>query len=223
MNQEKLIEKIKKLLALASNNPNPHEAEVAMKRAHKLLRENDLEMSSLADLDSEEVDSEIRSTPQTPPWIRSIYGAVSDLYHCQYLYSSPPFGRHIVIGSTSNRTTAILIIDFLIKTIKKKSNYVYHTQKFLNGAALGVSETCYWLISEEKKNKQEVIPGTGLVPCDIREARELSNQNFIDAVFKVNEATSRSTEYSKEGYDFGSKLSVNPQVEKSSQKALIIT
>ena len=36
MNNKKLIDRIKKLLALAGNNPNQAESELAMKRAQKL-------------------------------------------------------------------------------------------------------------------------------------------------------------------------------------------
>lgn len=45
MNKEQLVEKVKKLLALAGNNPNENEAQAAMLKAQKMIAEYNLEIT----------------------------------------------------------------------------------------------------------------------------------------------------------------------------------
>lgn len=51
MNKEQLMEKVKKLLALAGNNPNENEAKAAMLKAQKLISEYNLDMNEMGDKD----------------------------------------------------------------------------------------------------------------------------------------------------------------------------
>ena len=87
MEQNKLIERIKKLLALSANNPNPHEAQVALKRAQKLLAENDMSMTSLTEIESETIGESRGKNVQI--WSKRIYDAISRLYQCEYITEYP--------------------------------------------------------------------------------------------------------------------------------------
>ena len=213
MSKDKLIEKIKKLLALGTNNPNVHEAQVAMERANKLLRENDMSMTSILDLESEEVGESTGKNVQL--WTKYIYSAVSELYHCDYFTQHVTRTRkeHVVVGTASNRTTAILIINYLIKSINNevKAYPSYKKTPFKNGAALAISHKCDELIARDKVDKGEVIPGTGLVPADIRLVRAKSNEIYLDQ-YNLTSRKSRGSSMTQTGYDYGSSLSVNPQM-----------
>jgi hypothetical protein len=209
MQQNKLIERIKKLLALSANNPNPYEAQVALKRAQKLLAENDMSMTSLTEVESEDI-GEIRGK-NVQPWSKKVYHAVSQLYHCEYITAYAPPARHIVIGTLANRTTAILIINYVLKAIRIESKG--KPVSFRNGAALAVYQSCMKILDDEKKTKEVIIPGTGLIAADIRLVRKSANDNYINDKFNnVTEEKPGKKYYSQSGYDFGSKLSVNPQI-----------
>jgi len=212
MQQNKLIERIKKLLALSANNPNPHEAEVALKRAQKLLAENDMSMESLAEVENEEVGESKGKNVQK--WTRIIYKAITELYQCEYIVDNNPPARHIVIGTLANRTTALLIIDYVLKAIRIESKG--KTASFKNGAALGVAQSCRNILDTEVKNKEVIIPGTGLVATDIRLVRSSANEQYINNKHgDVTTGRRSTTYYDRSGHDFGSKLSVNPQINNN--------
>ena len=61
MNKEQLVEKVKKLLALAGNNPNENEAQAAMLKAQKMIAEYNLEIT-----DGEEKDAIVIKQAQHP-------------------------------------------------------------------------------------------------------------------------------------------------------------
>ena len=209
MEQNKLIERIKKLLALSANNPNPHEAQVALKRAQKLLAENDMSMTSLAEVEDESVGESHGKNVQR--WSRTIYSAITELYQCEYIINPNPPARHIVIGTLANRTTAILIINYVLKAIRIESKG--KPTSFRNGAALGVYQSCQKILEDEKKNKEVIIPGTGLITADICLVRCSANNRFIKGKHgDVGTGKSKRSYFSQDGHNSGSGLSVNPQI-----------
>ncbi len=212
MEQNKLIERIKKLLALSANNPNPHEAQVALKRAQKLLAENDMSITSLTEVESEVIGESKGKNVQK--WSRIVYQAITDLYQCEYFADCNPPARHVVIGTLANRTTAILIINYVLKAIRIEGKG--KPTSFKNGAALGVAKSCRQILENEKKNKEVIIPGTGLVVADIRLVRISANNRYIrDNYSDVTPGRRSTTYYDRSGHDFGSKLSVNPQINNN--------
>ena len=76
MTDEKLIDKIRKMLALASNNPNIHEAELAAEKAQKLIIENNL---SLVDIQSNEAPkfASYAHESKVDPWRRKLAQSIS--------------------------------------------------------------------------------------------------------------------------------------------------
>lgn len=212
MERNKLIERIKKLLALSANNPNPHEAQVALKRAQKLIAENDMSMTSLTEVESEEVGES--KGKNVLKWTRIVYQAITELYQCEYFVDYNPPARHIVIGTQANRTTAILIIEYVLKAIRIESKG--KTASFKNGAALGVAQSCREILENEKQNKEVIIPGTGLVATDIRLIRSSANDRYLnDEHSDLTTGRRRTTYYDRSGHDFGAQLSVNPQINRN--------
>ena len=80
-----------------------------------------------------------------------------------------------------------------------------------NGAAMAIVHKCDELIAQDKADKGEIIPGTGLVPADIRFVRAKANKCYLEQ-YNFTSSTSRSARMTQSGYDYGSSLSVNPQV-----------
>ena len=217
MSNEKIIERIKKLLALAGNNTNVHEASIAMERANKLLREHDMSMTSILDVELEEVGEDVGKGVHY--WTKHIYNKVAELYHCEYFIRNR--NRHVVIGSDSNRTTAMLIIAYLIKSVNKEAKQFRLTSmktQFKNGASMGICQSCNKIIDAEKADETEVIVGTGLVPMDIRTVRVEANKAYLGR-YDITEGKRSSARGSRSGYDYGSSLSVNPQLN-GGQRAL---
>ena len=83
---DKILDRIKKLFALGSNNPNEHEAESAMKMARKLLDKHNL--SIFDPNEKEEVGIKIEDNLNMP-WTRMVYGAIARLYDVKYIIDKP--------------------------------------------------------------------------------------------------------------------------------------
>lgn len=206
MNQDKLISNIKKLFALAGNNPNQYEAEVAMKRAHKLLNENNLSMIDLADIDAEEIGSSVFGN--VVGWNKHLYNAVSSLYMCKY-FTSNKLGHpmHVIVGAESNRVTASIVIESLLSVIKEQSKG--KGVAYRNGMMFGVIEKCNELMSEDER---ELSTGTGLVLADIKNARMSANEEYISQYTELSKGRSSSYRTNAEGQAAGRKLSVNARM-----------
>src|SRR6516165_6134887 len=107
MTREKLAERIRKLLALAGNNPSEAEAAIAMERASALLAEHNLTMAEVETLgtDDERIEGTHKSERARQTWARSLWGAVADLNFCFHCYTPRIFGEptsvdeHILIGT----------------------------------------------------------------------------------------------------------------------------
>src|ERR1700729_63455 len=82
-----VIDKIKKLLALADGNQNEHEREVAMQFAMDLLAKHNLTLSQvecdISKLSTIAVDGDFR----LEPWVRLILQAACKLYYTEFYIS----------------------------------------------------------------------------------------------------------------------------------------
>lgn len=206
---DKIIEKIKKLFALANNEgATLNEAENAMRMARKLLDKHNLSMGDLADL-KEEVSVEFRNA-QDVPWMRSLIHAISTLYNCKY-FVSRNFGsepKHIIIGTESNRITSGLIINRLEYLIKKEGKG--KGAAFRNGAAVGVWTTVQAI--QKERREEEAVVGTGLMLIDVDKKQMGAADDFLKGM-GLNLTKSKSkTKMSSDGYQYGKGLSVNPQM-----------
>jgi hypothetical protein len=129
--KEKLIERIRKLLALA-NSPNENEAAAAMEKAQSLLAEHNLNMDEVAEKNATgpkvTVDSELKS--HSRPWRRQLGTALAKLYFCDYFFSftyetrKNGFGyqrwdKHNFVGAPHNVAVAKMMFDYLTKTVER--------------------------------------------------------------------------------------------------------
>jgi len=86
---DKLIEKIQKLFALAGNNPNEQEAQLAAAKAHELLVEHGLSMSEVEGHENGNTEfvEEIVSigTKKVPRWEGYLAVTVSERFYCKVI------------------------------------------------------------------------------------------------------------------------------------------
>lgn len=138
---EKLADRIRKLLALAGNNPSEAEAAAAMERASALMAEHNLTMAKVTTLGTEDeriaADHDGQHARMT--WARAIWGAVARLNFCLYSYRTPePNGgteriaggrirstephigdRHSLIGTRANVTSTQVMALYLVETVER--------------------------------------------------------------------------------------------------------
>jgi hypothetical protein len=87
---EKVIEKVRKALALARDNPNDHEAETAMLLAQRLLAKNGMSMNDVEDSEGDKLDRimEMHITERSgriPWWKKSLAYTIAENFKCKSL------------------------------------------------------------------------------------------------------------------------------------------
>ena len=127
METNPIIEKIKKLLALA-NSCNEHEAALAASHAQRLLSEHNLAMadieSSVKPEKADKVEANVSKT--LPKWVRYLSAGVSTAFDCQTVHY-PSTGKMVFIGVGADVQIAAYTFAYLDKTVRKLcTNYMKH-------------------------------------------------------------------------------------------------
>jgi hypothetical protein len=160
--QESIVEKIKKLLALADGNQNEHEREVAMQFAMNLLAKHNLTMNQIecdiSMMSTSEVDGDFR----LEPWIRRILQAACKLYYTEfYIGHRIDYIRHcqisvpVFIGSAENIAVTMDVATWLVNSVRKESNRIYkdsyERRSFRLGAADRLVERALEMVAAESR------------------------------------------------------------------------
>ena len=209
MVDDKIIERIRKMFALSSNNPNDNEAESAMRMAKKLLDKYNLSMSDL----SQKNDVCVKfKAERNMPWVRMVFNNISSLYDCEYILDKTGLSPlHLLIGNEANRVTASIVIEYVIETIDKVSKG--KGNGFRNAMAYGVRENVHKILNERAVSKEEVIPGTGLVPVDLSRSLKEQNKAWIrENMGRINKSKVSRASFDSSGISAGRNINLNTQI-----------
>jgi hypothetical protein len=113
----KALDRVRKLLALAGNNPNEEEAARAAEKAQEILAEHNLSIADIktdTDVDETPVEDDELITNQQQ-WRRDLGSIVAEMYFCQYLFMILPGykDQHTFIGARHNVEVAKLFFTYL--------------------------------------------------------------------------------------------------------------
>lgn len=119
---KKIVERIRALLALASNNPSEAEAASAAARAAKMMKDYDLEQAEIeasgGEVDDEEIVQEIVNPNETKSnrdtWKGVIFWGVSKLFGVENFSQN---GKYIFFGRVSRVQTATYTYRYLINEV----------------------------------------------------------------------------------------------------------
>ncbi len=119
MEPSPIIEKIKKLLALADSS-NEHEAALAAGHAQRLLAEHNLAMADIeASHRPDKADTVETAVAKTlPKWLRHLSAGVSSAFDCQAIHH-PATGKMTVIGVGADVQIAAYTFTYLDRTVRK--------------------------------------------------------------------------------------------------------
>jgi hypothetical protein len=126
---DKLIERVKKLLAMAEHaGSNEHEAASAAEKAMALLAAHNMTM---ADVKKHAKAGEYGLFGQVPTgshaWVRLVMNGCAKMYFCGYLYSTRKVpgtktstrDNHMFVGEKHNVVVAQLMSAYLVATVKR--------------------------------------------------------------------------------------------------------
>lgn len=175
--QLSIIEKVKKLLALAGNNDNEHQAEAASSKAMELLAAYNLDMAMVGKtakgVQGARKDNKLKGGLYG--WQRALWQSVSELNFCMY-WSIKGLQRgstyeHRILGSEVNVMSAQMMAEYLQGTVERlareyakvafpgQSIFIKEMIAYREGLATRLSERLRQLrrerVEEDERKKRE--------------------------------------------------------------------
>lgn len=104
MDNSKIIERVRRLLAMAADVSSEHEAAIAARRATKLMREYNLSMAEVIAEDIRKNDSAIGDEDlsnvtyktRIPQWLQSLAVTIADLFSCKIMIRRDTEGQRYI-------------------------------------------------------------------------------------------------------------------------------
>ena len=172
--RENVMEKIKKLFALAENNPSEEEAKVAILKAQELMVQYDIETTDLDDLDiakAEEIEEEWVDLPPKK-WKYTLAQIVAKHFKVRHFYCGK---QHLIFyGHKTDAKIASETFKFLFNIGNKLGMRLYNeakrayrdTTNIYNSAVMGFCLGIEEALAEQSKALMV------LTPEDVNEAFE---------------------------------------------------
>lgn len=236
-NTDKIIDRVKKMMALANcTGAAEGERDNALRMAYNLLAKHNLTMTQVEARDStpQEQRESQKATFVVYPWARQIASLVGDLFFCNYYFMRNHTGKqaeHVFIGKASNVATAQYMSEFVVKSVCREAARLYGSAITPEARcfAIGVVRKLQERIREIKDSlNSESVPGTALALVNIDKAERAANSLWLaNQGVKLKTSTSRTkgvtdSDAFRAGKDFGARVSLSPQVgaSRSTTKAI---
>ena len=158
-----MIEKIRKLLALAERAGTEHEASNAMARVQEILTKYNLDIDTIKDAGGASFTQEHQEFEWNQSWIRQAYMGIAKLYFCHmfYVQNGLQNQRITLVGKPVNIQTAKYVADVVIGTGKRMAklyaqnaysefgmNAVSASNNFKKGYAIRINQRCNELVRD---------------------------------------------------------------------------
>lgn len=230
-----VVDKIRKLLAMAENSPNEAEAALFAEKAAELLAAHNLSMTDIRDEEKGEISEHHWKVMYLDPWRRRLIRASAQLYFCDTLLqkwwdkeSHQLRPGIVIVGRPHNVFISKEMSNYLISTTlrlageyaKKHVNERYTERKTRLAFERGCGEKLAWRLGELRKAKSSgmVIKtpsgNPGNLPALYTQEAELT-KSYIDALGLKNakiRGSDLSTIHSGAGMKAANAISLEPQL-----------
>jgi hypothetical protein len=227
---ESVLQKIRKLLALAQNNKNANERDVAMQFAMDMLAKHNLSMAQIMQAGAIGDDNgavkvgEYESDIRLERWTKDICSAVCKLYYCDYYMTGALSENYalrtvpVFIGTRENISVAIEVANYLIRSVRSESNMAFKDaalrRSFRQGAARRIYERACQMIAAEKS--QGTSTGTSLIV--VRNGLEKANQSYLKKL-KLKYTTPRVSYIDGNAYNQGQEFGDSVGLDRTKRPA----
>ena len=217
--REKIIDKIKKCLALASSD-NENERATALRQANKLMEAHSVTM---LDIEQSNIDMG-QSELERKKWQGPIVASVGKLFGVE-TYNNRATNQWMFVGAESDRITCVEMVKWLLESIERETKtYKGMGRSFIHsfrvGACHKIAENVREIINERKGKTVTNSQGKEIVLQDyfktqIEKATEyLASQGVI-----LRKSNARTTIRDDSGYqngkNYASNLSLNRQIDRA--------
>jgi hypothetical protein len=226
MTEQRIIDRIRKMLALANDlAASENEREVALRMAYNLLAKYNLELEDVQHKAKEEPRINNSNVCFGMPWVRLVSRSIAELFFCHHYVgekiNSTQITHHF-IGKESNAITAAVMADWITKSILKecRARYKYNLSADSRSFASGAAERLYERIQEMRKEAEQANSGgdgKSLVLASVYRTEADANTRFLaEQGIKLRTLKGRSTSYGANAYgagrEFGNTINLNRQV-----------
>ena len=235
--EDKIINRIKKMLALANDaGATEGERDNALRMAYNLLAKHNLTMATVEGHTNEEKREKKAEQFYGRPWALVVAQAVAKLFFCEYFYMRSSTKNHVYhyfVGKESNSVTALEMAKYLVESLRKESNRrmrelgenVTWRRSFATGAANRIRSRVNELKAEA--SAPAVSTGTSLVLASLYDTEREANQLWLkEAGVSLRTAASRAKNsvdpgaYTR-GQRYGDSLNLNRQLESKEKQKLL--
>jgi hypothetical protein len=171
IDRDAILEKIRKLIALAGNNPDPAEAALAAGNARSLMLEHDLAEADLGKIAGDVRSEYVGEKKEWPVWQSMLFTAVGEHLNCRPLVERAGWAdRLILVGRSSDIQVAQYLFTFLLRQVAGLGNKYKHLHPRMKWASIreyyvGVVSAIAAKFADEKRGDERLHsePGTALV------------------------------------------------------------
>jgi hypothetical protein len=227
MKDDKIMRRIRNLLAMAKDASSPQEAAIAASRARKLMDKHNLaEHEVEIDAGFATVGASDSFKPEgIPIWLNTLSTAVAMYNDCHKDYVIRNENNKVCTafkGHKADAKVASLMYDYIATTLIKLAKQFYMSPELIEGFLLGASNVVQqriMILIEKRKHTHKDSNGNALVPL---------RQNAVDEHFGKPEYTDAPDDeindildgYGKRkayhnGCEHGHKVGLEPQLESS--------
>lgn len=228
-----IVNKVRKLLALADGNQNEHERDRAMEAAMDLLARHNLSESQVKPDDVATCVQAVRAKFSLDLWARTVLSASCQLYYTTFYIKHEAsydwwsgyrdIKYPVLVGTEENIAVTIEMCAWLLDSIRKESNRTYKNDKlrrsFRLGAADTLEERARAIIEAEKSaaasNTVDASDGnTGSCLILLRSQLEHANDEYLKSLnltYRKQREVSICTNAYESGEAFGERIRLERQ------------
>ena len=230
MNDEnKTAIKIKKLLALAANNPNEAERESALSKATEMMVRHQLSQSEVDRSESDPNEVVMRSVKANKRgtrkqyWVAKVVGEIT-----QTLSANGSTGEIVFFGRADAVETASHMYDYLNKEFDRRWEAFRMTEFYFQGKPSTAADRMLFmgsmhlaLIEKAKAQKEQLIQEEGLILFDeLSRIKSLVQLGTKRAKFNMGNNANVAAGGTQAGLDTSINRQVNSGARSNAQKAL---
>lgn len=234
MSEEKIINRIKKMLALANDlAATEGERDNALRMAFATMAKYNIDMATVENLGSTEPRINFTNESFSWMWAKHVNKIVGELFFCKYYFGRKINGTQVVhhfVGKESNAMTAAVMADWIVKSILKEARSMYkqntspETREFALGAMHKLAERARE-IRKQAESASIATPGNSLVLASLYKLESDANEAFtadINLKSSSRKISVTGGEAYNRGQEFGSKINLNTQLGGTAKEALRI-
>lgn len=231
MNQERIIDRIRKMLALANDlAATEGERDNALRMAYNTMAKYNIDIASVeqAGRKNDEPRIDFPKVSWSWTWAKSVNQIVAEMFFCKYYYFEKINGTQIThhfVGRESNAMTAAVMADYIVNSILKEGRAIYKSntspamRSFVTGAMHALSRRVDELI-KAKQQEFAAQPGTAIVLASLYDTEAALNELILPEdlrVVKSRVSKVQGDAYGK-GREFGDNINLDLQVTEESRK-----